>query len=447
MDTVLKTIVHDLGYDRAMILLVDEKRNVLKDGRGMGTTEEMDDYIKNLEWPIRKGEGVLVQVVMSGSPVLVSNVKDTDIKMDMDIVATLKTKSFLAVPLKTKEKAIGVMAVDNFKSGVKLTENDERLLSTLAGQVAISIENARLYDGTRALNADLEQEIVEHKRAEVALQKAHDELELRVTERTIELSEANTLLKQEAVERKRVESELQEAKEAAEEANRAKSDFLANMSHELRTPMNSVIGFSEMIIDGIYGEVPSEISEVVGEIQKSGEHLLGLINDVLDISKIEAGRMELRLSENVAEDCVEAVLGRMTSLAKEKGLELNTEIHEELPLCTFDLQRITQVLYNLVGNAIKFTHRGAVRIGAKTEGDHLLFWVADTGIGIPESELESIFNEFQQADSSITRDTPGSGLGLAIAKRIVEMHDGSIWAESKVGAGSTFWFTLSLRRN
>ncbi len=280
-----------------------------------------------------------------------------------------------------------------------------------------------------------------------ALQKAHDELELRVNERTAELSEANTLLKQEVVERKRMELELQKAKELAEQASRAKSDFLANMSHELRTPMNSVIGFSEMIVDGIYGEVPSEIREVVGEIQKSGEHLLGLINDVLDISKIEAGRMELRLSENAAEECVEAVLGRITSLAKEKGLGLIAEIHEELPLCTFDLQRITQVLYNLVGNAIKFTQEGEVRIGARTEGENLLFWVADTGVGIPESELESIFSEFQQADSSITRDTPGSGLGLAIARRIVEMHGGSIWVESKVGAGSTFWFTLSLRRN
>jgi signal transduction histidine kinase len=239
--------------------------------------------------------------------------------------------------------------------------------------------------------------------------------------------------------------ELEKARKAAEAANRAKSDFLANMSHELRTPLNSVIGFAEMILDEIYGEVPSEIREVVGEIQKSGEHLLGLINDVLDISKIEAGRIELKLSENAPEVPIEVAIGRTASLAKAKGLELIAEIHDELPHCTFDLQRITQVLFNLAGNAIKFTHEGEVRIGAKTDGEDLLFWVSDTGIGIPKSELENIFNEFQQADSSVTREAQGTGLGLAIAKRFVEMHGGTIWVESEVRVGSTFWFTLPLR--
>jgi signal transduction histidine kinase len=239
--------------------------------------------------------------------------------------------------------------------------------------------------------------------------------------------------------------ELEKARKAAEAANRSKSDFLANMSHELRTPLNSVIGFAEMILDEIYGEVPSEIREVVGEIQKSGEHLLGLINDVLDISKIEAGHIELKLSENAPEDPIEVAIGRTASLAKAKGLELIAEIHDELPHCTFDHQRITQVLFNLAGNAIKFTREGEVRIGAKTDGEDLLFWVSDTGIGIPKSELENIFNEFQQADSSVTREAQGTGLGLAIAKRFVEMHGGAIWVESEVRVGSTFWFTLPLR--
>ena len=236
--------------------------------------------------------------------------------------------------------------------------------------------------------------------------------------------------------------ELEDAKKIAEAATRAKSDFLASMSHELRTPMNAVIGFSEMIIDGVYGEVQPEVREVVGEIQKSGEHLLGLINDVLDISKIEAGRMELRLSENSIADCVVTVLDRLASLAVEKGLEMKTEIADDLPVCTFDLQRITQVLFNLVGNAIKFTRTGKVTVGVTVREERMLFRVEDTGIGIPESEVENIFGEFQQVDNSITRDATGSGLGLVITRRIIEMHGGKIWVESRVGIGSTFWFTL-----
>ena len=157
--------------------------------------------------------------------------------------------------------------------------------------------------------------------------------------------------------------------------------------------------------------------------------------------------MELRPAQNAIEECIDAVMGRINSLAKEKGLALDTDISEELPLCTFDQQRIIQVLYNLVGNAIKFTRKGGVTIGAKAEKEHLLLWVADSGVGIPESEIGEIFNEFQQVDSSITRDAPGTGLGLAITKRIVQMHGGKIWAESEVGAGSTFWFTLPLGKN
>jgi signal transduction histidine kinase len=279
-----------------------------------------------------------------------------------------------------------------------------------------------------------------------ALRTAHDELELRVKERTAELSAANALLQQEVEERRRMELELQEATRVAEEASRAKSDFLANMSHELRTPMNAVLGFSEMILDGIYGEASPEIRDVVAEIQKSGEHLLALINDVLDISKIEAGRMELRLADSPVEECVETVTARLAPLAREKGLELVTEIHEELPSCAFDRKRITQVLLNLVGNAIKFTREGRVSVGAAVRDGTILFTVSDTGIGIPPGELERIFVEFHQADSSISREAQGSGLGLAIAKRFVEMHGGRIWAESCVGSGSTFRFTLPLGR-
>jgi signal transduction histidine kinase len=202
-----------------------------------------------------------------------------------------------------------------------------------------------------------------------------------------------------------------------------------------------------MILDGIYGEATAEILEAVKEIQQSGSHLLDLINDVLDISKIEAGRMLLKLEENAPEEPIETAVARTRSLAVEKGLTLTVELREELPLLTFDLQRIIQVLLNLIGNAIKFTRKGEITVGAESVEHEVVFWVSDTGIGIPESERTRIFSEFQQADSSISREAQGTGLGLAISKRFVEMHGGRVWVESEVGKGSTFRFTLPMRRN
>jgi signal transduction histidine kinase len=154
--------------------------------------------------------------------------------------------------------------------------------------------------------------------------------------------------------------------------------------------------------------------------------------------------MALRLSEHAIEECIETVVGRLSNLANEKKLSLVVEITEEIPICTFDLQRITQVMFNLVGNAIKFTDEGEIRIGARNEGDSLLLWVADTGIGIPEAELESVFTEFSQAKNTVPGGAQGTGLGLSITRKFVEMHGGEIWVESEVGVGSTFWIKLPM---
>ena len=446
LDAVLDTIVNDLGYDRAMVMLADLDRNLLSHGRAIGS-DEIVRYIEALELPLNEKKSALARVVLSGKPLLVDDMNATDVATNEEVIAVLNTRSFLAVPLTIQRRSIGVMAVDNYNTGKKLTRHDTHLMTTLAGQVAISIENAGLYNDMKALNESLEMEIKEREQAQVALSKAHAELEQRVTERTAELSTANRQLWQEVEERLRIESELKKARDAAESASRAKSDFLANMSHELRTPMNAVIGFSEMILDGIYGNASKQIIDAVREIQQSGVHLLDLINDVLDISKIEAGRMVLNLEENAPEDPIEAVVGRMTSLANEKGLALLPDLQEELPTFDFDLQRITQVLQNLVGNAVKFTRSGEIRIGAKTQEHEVHFWVSDTGIGISGDDCEHIFSEFQQADSSINREAQGTGLGLAISKRFVEMHGGRLWVESEVGVGSTFRFSLPVRRS
>jgi signal transduction histidine kinase len=246
-------------------------------------------------------------------------------------------------------------------------------------------------------------------------------------------------------EQRRAAHQLRALNVQLEEASRAKSNFLASMSHELRTPMNAILGFTEMIRDGLYGEVPSDIQEPVSDIHTCGRQLLGLINNVLDLSKIEAGHMELAPSDYVVEDVVNTVRLSLRALAATKGLDLVTAVRPDLPLCFGDGKRITQCLMNLAGNALKFTAEGRVEIRVEQEGDHLRFAVADTGIGIPADQLGHIFEEFRQADATVSRDFGGTGLGLAITKKLVELHGGRIWVESEPGKGSTFFFSIPVR--
>jgi signal transduction histidine kinase len=217
------------------------------------------------------------------------------------------------------------------------------------------------------------------------------------------------------------------------------------MSHELRTPLNAILGYIELILDGIFGEVPDDICDSLERAQKSGHHLLGLINDVLDLSKIEAGQLALSVSDYSMNEVVQAVVMAMQSLATEKSLALTATLAPDLPPGEGDVQRITQVLTNLVGNAIKFTEAGEVRVHVTASEDSFMVSVADSGPGVAESDQRRIFEEFHQVDSSSTRKKGGTGLGLSIAKRIVELHGGRIGLHSSPGKGSTFWFTLPVR--
>ncbi len=239
--------------------------------------------------------------------------------------------------------------------------------------------------------------------------------------------------------------ELQRLNEQLQQASKAKSEFLANMSHELRTPMNAILGFVEMLLDDIYGDVPPHLREPLMDIQVNGKHLLNLINDVLDLSKIEAGRMELSLDEYSVQDVVDTIQTSLQSLALEKRLEFVAWAQQGIPLAFGDGKRITQCLMNLAGNALKFTKQGRVEVWVEHKQDQLLYRVSDTGIGIPKDQLEHVFGEFRQVDAAITREFGGSGLGLSITKKFVEMHGGRIWVESELGKGSTFFFEIPLR--
>jgi len=290
-------------------------------------------------------------------------------------------RSLLAVPMMREGAPLGIFALQR-KTVRPFTQKQIDLLETFADQAAIAIENVRLFD------------------------------------------------------------EIQEKSRQLEEASQHKSQFLANMSHELRTPLNAILGYTELMADGAYGEPSEKMLGILKRLEANGRHLLGLINDVLDLSKIEAGQLELELSDYSIQDIAQTVRSTLEPLAADKKLGFKLELAPQLPPGRGDGRRLTQVLINLVGNAIKFTDAGEVAIKAEANNESFHVSVRDTGPGISATDQAKLFQEFQQADNAITRKKGGTGLGLAISKRIIEMHGGIIWVESQPGEGSTFAFTL-----
>jgi hypothetical protein len=260
-------------------------------------------------------------------------------------------------------------------------------------------------------------------------------LKRQVDIRTRQLRQINQEMETRIIQRT---AELAEATEKAREADRIKSAFLATMSHELRTPLNSIIGFTGIMLQGLAGPLNPEQQKQMGMVQRSARHLLALINDVLDISKIEAGQMKLSVATFDVKASLEKTINAVLPLAQKKGLDIQSSLDGGHVDVTTDQVRFEQVVLNLLNNAVKFTEKGHIRVSCRVENNHCSLSVSDTGIGIKEDDLEEIFLPFHQIDTGTTRKHEGTGLGLSICKKIMDMMGGTIKAESRLGTGSTF---------
>ena len=384
VETVLTTIVAKAvqlsGTEAGTIYTFDKSRQEFRLRATHGMDEAMIAAIRDRR--IGFGETAMGKAAAQRTPIQIADTLK-DASLVLDIVVQAGFRALLTVPLLRSDQIIGALVVRRKEPG-EFPEHMVKLLQTFADQSVLTIQNARLF------------------------------------------------------------REIEEKSRQLEEASQHKSQFLANMSHELRTPLNAILGYTELMADGAYGEPSEKMLGILKRLEANGRHLLGLINDVLDLSKIEAGQLVLELSDYSVQDIAQTVRSTLEPLAADKKLAFKVETAAGLPSGHGDGRRLTQVLINLVGNAIKFTDAGEIAIKAEATNGSFHVSVRDTGPGISAADQAKLFQEFQQADNAITKKKGGTGLGLAISKRIVEMHGGKIWVESQAGQGATFAFTLPI---
>ena len=388
LEAVLRTIVSRAtqlaGVDGGSIYEYDADREEFYVRATEGLPDDLVDVMRAR--PIRKGEGLLGRMAISGEPLEIPDIADPrayESRVRQKLIR-LGYRSLLAVPLLRENHILGGLAVNRKHAGAfdpKVVD----LLKTFATQSALAIQNARLFRE------------IEYKSREL------------------------------------------------ETASRHKSEFLANMSHELRTPLNAIIGFSEVLSERMFGDINDKQAEYLADILESGRHLLSLINDILDLSKIEAGRMELERTDFDLPSAISNTLSLVRERAQRRGITLERTLDERLEMIRADERKVKQVLLNLISNALKFTPDGGrIEVRAAMKNGAVEMSVTDTGVGIAPEDQEAVFEEFRQVGTA-SKKVEGTGLGLAISRKFIELHGGRIWVTSQVGIGSTFTFTLPLQ--
>jgi len=385
LDAVLQTIVTRAsqlaGTDACSVFEYDGSTETFH----LRATNNLDEEVVNLarQTPTRKGEGVQGRMALTRQPVQVPDIAEEDAYHGplRDILLRTGTRAVLAIPMLRENELIGGLTVNKRTPG-EFAPAVIELLSTFATQSALAIQNARLF------------------------------------------------------------REIEQKSRELEAASQHKSEFLANMSHELRTPLNAIIGFSEVLSERMFGDLNEKQDEYLKDIYSSGQHLLSLINDILDLSKIEAGRMELEVTDFDLPSALDNALILVRERASRRGIKLGRIIDDRVGMIRGDERKVKQVLLNLLSNALKFTPEGGrIDVRATVNGGMAEISVADTGVGIAPEDQEAIFEEFRQVGTA-DKKVEGTGLGLALSRKFIELHGGRIWVKSQAGEGSTFSFTL-----
>jgi signal transduction histidine kinase len=389
LETVLTTIVSRAvelsGLDGGIVSEYEEATEEFVQRAASQTGNVLASVLRGIRY--RKGEGAIGQTAITRQPVQVPDITVPgayDSRVRTNLIES-GVRAVLAVPMIHQDRLVGCLGVTRNRPGDFPPETID-LLRTFATQSALAIQNARLFH------------------------------------------------------------EIADKSRQLEVASQHKSEFLANMSHELRTPLNAIIGFSEVLTDRMFGELNEKQEEYLKDIYASGTHLLSLINDILDLSKIEAGRMELELSDFHLPTALDNALMLVRERAGRRNITLQTSIDERLGEVRADERKIRQVVLNLLSNAIKFTPEGGrIEVGAVPKDGSVEVSVSDTGVGIAPEDQEAVFEEFRQVGTA-AKKVEGTGLGLTLCRKFVELHAGRIWVKSEVGMGSTFTFTIPVRR-
>lgn len=387
----------DLGFEKSCIFLFSEEA---RDFHLVLNIGYLGEDIRNIESQVSRDKESYLELTRANKTV--SAISGAGLAaLARKIAETFKTSSFILSPVTPKEGNTGFLIVGTDNTDINLTPGDEELITIVANQIGQALDNARLFEKTWRAQQDLEKKVEERTR------------------------------------------ELKVAFEEVKLISKRKTDFISAVSHELRTPLTSIKGYASILLTGKLGDLPEDIRSRLEKINRHSDELTHMVNDLLDIARIESGRVIMKREQNNLKDIIIQVADLLSVQLKEKQLGLSYDIPAEANTVFVDASQVSRVLINIVGNALKFTPpKGEISIRCTKKDGMIQVDISDTGCGIPEEAREAIFEEFYRVDNSINQEAKGTGLGLSLVKRIIEAHGGKIWVKSTIGAGSTFSFTL-----